>query len=940
MRIRFSVFFLTSLLFIIPKQLLAQYPDSTSIKVPDPFVQTGYGTKKINEITTAVSHITSEFFNRGNIQNPFQLIQGKVPGLGISKPGGDPNEPYYLRIRGMSTIVGIDGPLIVIDGIPEASIENIDPNDIEFIDVLKDAASSAIYGVRGSGGVILVTTKSGSKGTPAIEYNVFTSAEIAAKNNPAMSASEWRAISEEVGNGTDYGYSTNWIKEIEQTALSQNHNISFSGGSDNTNFRASINYRTGTGILKNTGYNQLNGRINISQKAIRDKLTINLNLAATQRESHPGFKEAFKYASIYNPTAPVKSSDEEFSEYDGYFQNENLFDCYNPVSMVDLDKYEAKNRILDLSLKGNWEVIRGLKVNVSYAIQDRDKLAGVYFDKNDFWSGEGAYEYFPVITGYSGYYRKGIASRQVDNSVFHLFESSLTYKMDLSSSASLDVLGGYSNQNFTNEGFSAQGGTFLTDDFMFNNLGAALEFRNGKGTVSSYKNNNRLAAFFGRINLNVNNLWYISFSGRKEGSSRFGSDQKWAFFPSFSTAMDLSKTLNINFLDNFRIRIDYGMAGNQPSESYLSLQRLGIQSSTLYNGGYIPRYIVSSNENSGLKREKKSEFDAGVDFSLFRSRLTGSIDLYSQTASDLLFQFYYQVPVPPNPSNQVWLNCGTIKSHGMELTLNYTLVRKADFSYNISLSYSHNSRNTLVDLSGVFNNDSLDFGTQDLGYLDHSNYYLIRVESDKPLGQIIALKYDGINEAGSFNIIDSNKDGYIDNRDTQVTGYGLPTTLLGIGNTITFRKFDINVFFRGVLGHSLINSFIAGYEAPQMVSTYNISKTAEELRNPKTQELLSNQFPTYTSRDVENASYLSLDNLSVGYSLKLPVISAYTKIRLYFAGNNLFYLTKYKGSDPNPRYTDSQRYLGYYWNSLVPGIDRIKSWPRTRSFTIGANLVF
>ncbi len=327
-------------------------------------INIGYGMQKQREFTGSISTVNSDGFNKGNINNPEQLIQGKVAGLDISKPGGDPNGKYYLRLRGLNTINANSQPLIVINGMINASFDNVDPNDIESITVLKDGSAFAIYGTRASNGVILVTTKKGKTGTAVISYNAYTSAEKVAKNEPAMNAAEWRAMSKETGLGIDYGKNTDWLREIEQTAISQVHNISMSGGTEKTTYRASVNYRQGNGVEINTGYSQLNGRLNLSQKALNDRLTLDLNLGATERKSQYGFAEAFRYASIFNPTAPVRTSDPAYEIYDGYSQR-MVFDFYNPVSMLRLNTNEGKDRILNLSLKGSWKILRGLNVDAS-----------------------------------------------------------------------------------------------------------------------------------------------------------------------------------------------------------------------------------------------------------------------------------------------------------------------------------------------------------------------------------------------------------------------------------------------------------------------------------------------------------------------------------------------------------------------------------------------
>ncbi len=484
-----------------------------------------------------------------------------------------------------------------------------------------------------------------------------------------MNSKQWRALSKETGLGTDFGQNTDWFKQVEQTGLSMVHNLSMSGGTDKTTYRASVNYRDANGVLKKTGYTQFNGRINVTQKALNDKLTIDMNLAATQKDQELGNAQAFKYATIFNPTAPVYSKDPSLAAYGGYFQQPGLFDYYNPVAIVNLDKNETKSNLLNASIKGTYEILKGLTIDADYAMISSGALNGNYADSHEYWA---------------GYSRTGLASRSEDNSFSNLFESTIHYQGDVTSAVNLSVLGGYSYQDFTNEGFYAQGGNFLTDDFTYNNLAAALDFKNGKGTITSYKNSNKLIAFFGRVNLNVSNLWFVTASARYEGSSRFGSANKWGLFPAIGGGMDLSKLLNVSAIDELKIRVNYGITGNQPSSSYLSLLTLGPSGNFYYNGSFGPAYSPTSNANPDLKWETKGEFDAGFDFSLFKSKLTGSFDYYTRTTKNLLFQ--YTVPVPPNLYNTAWMNIGSIRSSGLEMSLNYNIVRGSDFSYTVTLT--------------------------------------------------------------------------------------------------------------------------------------------------------------------------------------------------------------------------------------------------------------
>lgn len=881
----------------------------------------GYGTQKKREVTSSIASVKSEDFVKGNVSRPEQLIQGKVAGLSISKAGSDINAGYDIRLRGLSTIGANTGPLVVIDGVIGGSLSNIDPNDIESINVLKDGSAAAIYGTRGSSGVILVTTKQGKKGTSSVEYNVYVTAETIAKHTDVMNATEWRAMSAETGLGTDFGYDTDWFKEMTQTGISQTHNVSLSGGSDKTTYRASVNYRNADGVMKTSGYEQFNGRINVTQKAMNDKLTLDLNLGATDRSSSYGFNDAFRYATIMNPTAPVMMpGDPAYAKWDYYF-NQTLFDYYNPVQILEKNFNEGKDQLLNLSVKGTYELAKGLYIDAFYSIQNTVNTRSQYYDKNSFWVGANT---------------NGMTDKSEAISKSELFESTIKYNTELNSSLSLNALGGYSYQEFTNEGFNVHAGNYLTDAFTYNNIGAALDTKNGLATSGSYKNSNKLIAFFGRVNLNINSTWFVTASARYEGSSRFGENNKWGLFPAVGGGVDLAPIINVSIIDNLKVRANYGLTGNQPSSSYLSLLRLGPQGNFFYNGNFGPAYAPVSNANTDLKWEKKGEIDLGFDFSMWKSKLSGSFDFYTRTTTDLLFS--YEVPVPPNLYSQAMLNLGEIKSSGLELSLNWNVIQKSDLQYTMSFTPSYNLENTLVSLSGTYNGAELTYGVRDLqnmGSPGQNQAPLIRAEEGEAIGQILAMKYTGIDVNGSWTFEDFNNDGTIDAKDRQVVGNGLPKFLFGWGHNLTYKNFDFSVFFRGVFGHDLINSFRAFYEVPNVISSYNLPKSANDMRNASG-TLLNNSSGLYSSLHVESGNFVSLDNMSIGYNFPISAGKAFSKIRVYAAGNNLFYITNYKGVDPNPRYGDSEDYN----NPLAPGIDRRALWSRTRSISLGANFVF
>lgn len=889
-------------------------------------VVTGYGTQRKREITSSITSVKADEFNKGSISSPEQLIQGKVAGLSINKPGGDPNQSYDIRLRGISTIGANTQPLIVIDGIIGGSLENVDPNDVESMSVLKDGSAAAIYGTRGSSGVILVTTKKGSKGTAVVEYNGYVTAEMVAKNVPVMNSSQWRKLHLETNLGTDFGFNTDWFNETEQTAITQVHNISLSGGSDKATYRASLNYHNAQGIQITTGYTQLNGRLNFTQKALGDRLVIDVNVGATQRKSQYGFPDAFRYATIYNPTAPVMSSDPAYAIYGGYF-NQQLYDYYNPVQILKMNKNDGQDRILNLAVRGTYQIMKGLSADAFYSLQSSENLRGTYYSKYSYFVGMG---------------RNGLASRNDDVSTSQLFETSLRWTGDIMPKVNLTAFGGYSYQDFMYEGFYAQGGDFITDAFTYNNLAAALDFKNGKGTITSYKNSEKLIGFVGRANLNIDNIYFLFASARYEGSSRFGENNKWGLFPAVGGGVDLARLLNISAIDNLKLRASYGVTGNRPSSSYLSLLRLGPSGNFFYNGKFVPGYSPVSNANTNLKWEKKAEIDAGFDFAFFKSTLTGSFDYYTRTTTDLLFP--YEVPVPPNLYTTALLNLGKLRSAGLELAVTWNAVRTGDFTYSVSLTPSYSLENTLVSLSGTFNGAELKYGTRDLGGMGapgQSDVPLVRAQEGKPIGQLWALVFKEIDQDGNLTFKDLSgpagvPDGTIDPYDRTVVGNGLPKWLVGFGNTFTYKNWDLNIFFRGVFGHDLINSYRAFYEVPRMIGSYNLPVTANDMRNGTTHVLMNASSGILSSWHVENADFVTLDNMSLGYSFKMPVSWRISKIRLYFAGNNLFYITGYKGVDPNPRYGDIEDNN----NVLVPGVDRRNTWFRTRSVSFGANIVF
>lgn len=886
-------------------------------------VVVGYGTQEKKEITSAVTSVKAEDFNRGTVNDPRQLLQGKVAGLNITRPGGDPNAGFNIRLRGVSTFGANQEPLVVIDGVIGGSLSTVDPNDIASIDVLKDASAAAIYGSRGGSGVILVTTKSGKAGRTTIEYNGSYAVENVANTIEVMSPGEYR----QVPGARDLGSETDWLDLVTRTGNAQVHNLSLAGGTPSTTYRASFNLRDANGVGLNSGFQQINGRLNLSQKALNDRARFDVNLSTTTRDSEFGFPEAFNYAILANPTMPIYDntfdSETHGAEFGGYAERD-IFDFYNPLSIAQQNKRDGKDSRLLASLKGEYDfsdIIDGFRVALFYSQQRENDLRGSYNPKTAKFGRPGL----------------GQASRRTDERFNELFETTLNYEKNLGG-MNLGLLGGYSYQYFFNEGFGLSGGNFLTDAFSYNNIGSALDFANGLGNVFSYANSNKLVAFFGRANLNFNEAFFFSASARYEGSSRFGAENKWGLFPAASAGVTLSNLVDLPAVNSLKLRVSYGVAGNQPASSYISLQRYGPRGNFFYNGEYIPSYGPISNPNPNLQWETKEEINFGADFSMLDNRLSGSIDYYIRTTTDLILSV--NVPVPPNFFPQTILNIGEVRNSGIEVAANYAAVTGTDFSWTTGFNLSTYSTEVVSLTSGdVSVGEGGVLFQANMGSPGQNDTRLIRVKEGEPLGQFWGPIKIGVNEDGTPKLAvlkGTKKDAngnpiYCDcDDDRTVIGNGMPTMTIGFNNSFAFKNFDLNIFLRGAFGHEMLNSYRGFYEntEPTTVGSWNIVKT--KYYDPT---ITKAQF---NSSHIEKADFVRLDNATLGYNFKLDG-RAVSRFRVFVSGQNLFTITDYTGIDPEVRFVDVEPEPD---NALAPGIERRSTYFTTRVLTFGVNLGF
>ena len=864
---------------------------------------TGYGSQQQKEITSAVVSVGEESFNKGAINDASQLLQGKVAGLTIYNRGGNPNSGSVIRLRGLSTIGANSSPLVVVDGVVGASLGNVDPSDIESINVLKDASAAAIYGSRGSSGVILVTTKKGGVGKTELTYNgQFTSSSVANQID-VMSPGEFIAA-----GGRDLGSQTEWLDEVTRDAFSMIHNVSASGGNGKSSYRVSANLRENEGILLNSGFDQFNTRLNFTTSALNDKLKIEFSSSFTQRDQKNGFNESLRYATLYNPTAPVFAVDAPYAfngaQFGGYFETLGLFDSYNPVSIINQNINNGEGRTLNYGVNLTYNVSDNITAYFRSAAQSSDYANRVYYRTTSLWNGAAD---SPV--------RKGSAEFFEQNSDFQLNELYATWRKS-NDNMTMAVTAGYSYQkeNFNQVFFSL--GDFPGDQIDYID---AIEYsqdllNSGQIGASSDRNpDTEIDAFFARVNLTFNNNIFLNASLRREGSTKLGADNRYGTFPAIGLGADLNSFLDLNGVQQLKARVSYGVTGNLPAGIGLSQEIRGWSWGGGGSAGGSTNLLRAANPD--LKWEEKSELNFGVDLTM--DRFSASLDIYQQTSKDFIINRVVDAAV--YGFDRRFENAGQISSDGFELALNYDVTP----NWNTGLVLSSNK--VVLD---EYVQDADKFGN--LGAPGQNSTFVTRVKVGEEIGQLWGPVWDGTVTNGSQNFKDVNGDGQLvvgqnnaldENVDFEVLGNGIPDLEVGWSNQITLGDYTINAFFRGAFGHSLVNTFRAFYE-PRVGSQKSYNYINTELANSEIKK------SNFSSLYVEEADFFKLDNLTISRPLT-------DNINLSLNVQNAFVITSYTGSDPEPALFDLLD-----GNPLAPGIDRRNSYYSSRSFTLGLNVKF
>lgn len=891
-----------------------------SIESLEEVVVIGYGSVTKRELTGAVASVKEDDFNPGSVSNPMQLVQGKVAGLTIVRPnGGDPTSGYEVLLRGTSSIKGSAEPLIVIDGIPGGDLATIAPDDIESIDVLKDGSAAAIYGTRGTNGVILITTKKGEKGRMQVEFSSSYFTERVLRRIEVLDADEYRQVKQDwAASGDpikeskaesmiDYGYNIDWFDEIIRNPFSHKQHLSLSGGSDKSNYRLSFDYVDQEGILLESQKREYKINYNMQHLAINDRVQFNAQLGLINGYYHPVDYNSVRQTIQRNPTEPVYNPDGTFFELDQW-------QYLNPVALLKERTSDTKLSRYYVNLGTDLNITKSLKFSVITGLQVADTLGGYY---------EPSYTFTQQLAGTDGY-----AKRDMKASSLKTIETTLNWRKEFGKH-NINLIGGYSFQEFIYEGFSADNTSFITDETLYNNLELGTYLVDGQAKMESFKLASRLIGFFARASYHYAGKYFLSASIRREGSSKFGKDRRWGTFPAVSIAWDISQESfmqNISVLQQLKIRAGYGVTGNQGLEDpYIPYIRYGSKGLFYYAGNLVQGYEPISNSNTKLQWETKHETNIGIDWLIFNSRLGGSIDLYRRDTKDLLEK--YDVPTPPNLYNETWQNVGSMRSSGIEFSINAIPLQQDKFKWTINFVFDYR-KNTVLSLS----NNLYSFEYRNIGDVGPPGIsaWTHRLEEGEPLGNIHALVYEGIDEEGKWIFRDYDpladtvggtpSDGNIDTKDRAVVGNGIPDYFMGLTNTFQYANFDLSVMLRGMFGYQVINAKRIWHDNPTFLPQ-NVFETAldEEVWDE----------PQFSSYYVEDADFVKIDNITLGFTHNFKNVSWISSARIYTTVLDAFLFTKYSGLDPEVSI-----------QGLEPGNDNRFEYPSTRTFLIGFNFKF
>ncbi len=884
----------------------------------------GYGAVKKRDVTGAVSAMKEKDFNVGVMSAPTQMIQGRVAGVSVTSNGGEPGGGTTVRVRGSNSIRSGQDPLYVIDGVPlditdsqpqgatvtgvgasanKNPLNFLNPDDIESIDVLKDASATAIYGSRGANGVIIVTTKKGKDGKGKVSYSGYYGVSSLPSKYPVLSADEYRTYITSKGLVLNDGKAnTNWQDEIFRTAQVQSHSLSYGGGGGKNSYRASLSYLDQDGIIKKTGVEKYTGRFNISQKAFNDKLLIEGSLTASRNidqraplgESGGVEGDMLLSALKMNPTFPVYNADGSY--------NQPSKDVRNPLAMINLtnDKTETDRTLANLA--GTYTIIDGLTYKVNVALDNAKATRKVTQQKELIY-----------LTN------KGTADINNAEKSNYLIENYFNYNFNLTDRHSFNVMAGHSYQHFRYYSYGISVNGFSVDNVDYLNELAFGNFNQAK-TYSDITIN-ELQSFFGRVNYNLDNKYLFTANFRTDGSTKFGKNNKYGYFPSAAVAWKISEESfikNIKQISNLKMRLSWGITGNQEIPNKISQLVMGNVGGTIIDGSNTatPGISLTRTPNPDIKWEKTEQLDFGLDFGFFNGRISGSVDLFDKTTKDVLLEIY---SLAPAPTPTIWSNVKDMKivNKGIEVALNGVIIDKNGLNWSAGVNFSK-VNNEVKNLPMSFITTGNPSGPGITGFSSQI------IKSGYPIGTFWGYKFLGFDTAGK-SLYEVDADG---KPVEQCIGNALPDFTMNLNTSVSWKGFDASLFFTGVFGNDVYNNLANIMDQVSMVSV-GWNTTVEASKSP---EAFTNKLD-YSSRFIEKGSYVRLSSATLGYSFNLKNSKYFSKLRVYASGNNLFVITKYSGFDPevnSARTSNGVPAIGIGWTN----------YPMSRSISVGVTAEF
>lgn len=872
-------------------------------------VVVGYGSLSKKELSSSIVQVDRKNFNLGAMNNPMEMITGKVAGLNVNtQAAANPNSSSSLQVRGATSVSASNSPLIVIDGVAGGDIRNIAAQDIESMTVLKDAASAAIYGTRGANGVILVTTKKGSgeQGKAVVTYDSYIALNVAKPAPEVLSADEFRRSR----RGTDYGADTDWYGLITHSAAyDTNQYIAVDGTTKNGFYGASFNYKRANGLDVVSGREEFGARFVAEHRALGNRLQLDGSLSGRRVNETWGNDGFVDTALGMNPTMPVRNED------GSYYQPTSPTGATNPVAELDLRESNGQRLYVLGTAEAKLNILQTekhvLSTSLSYSLHYNDL-------KQQYYAPSTASESY-----WNGY--KGRAEMKYQKWYTNRLEWLGNYSLSLDSH-SLKAVAGYTYEKSVWEQIGGSNNDFAFDKTLYWDLGSGSYLKEGLASLYSGKSESTLIGFFGRVNYNWNDMVFASASIRYEGSSKFGANHKWGSFPAVSVAWEMA---GMRFMDGARgvvnslkPRLSFGITGRSDFDAYKSLSTYNTSGSYLFNGQWITGYAPSSNANPSLGWEKSKAVNIGVDFVLW-NRLRGSVEYFDRRSEDLLYT--YTAPQPPFVYSTILVNVGTTKNTGIELSLEGDVLTRTAVRWTSGITYSY-GKTKLAKLS----NDIYKASYLDL-YLKPgagTSEYFFRVQEGGEIGQFYGYEYAGVDENGNMLIFNDKNEavpiGQADAKYKRYIGNGAPKHFLSWTNTLTWKNLDLSIFFRGAFGFDIFNMRKYGMGL-QGCGTDNVLRSAYlDDKSVKTGGgVISSYF-------LENGSYFKLENITLGYTFRPKSRKLLESVRVYLSAKNVFTLTGYDGNDPS--IVDV--------NGISPGVDSNSAYPTATQLALGLTLRF